>query len=280
MKLVSYRIGGRPSFGLLQVGGILDLAPRLGVDSLRTLLGEGGLPRAQALRNEPPDLAADEVALCPVIPDPATILCVGINYEDHRLETQRPVMDYPTIFLRGRESLQAHGQPLLIPRESGKFDYEGELAVVIGTGGRRIDEGDAWAHVAGVSCFNEGSVRDWQNHTQQFTPGKNFPHTGAFGPALVTLDELPADHILRLETRLNGTVVQSASTDQMIFSIPRQIAYISTFMTLQAGDVLVTGTPGGVGARRNPPLWLKDGDEVEVEISHVGVLRNRCLKEV
>lgn len=279
MKLISYRIDGRPSFGLWTDAGVVDLSRRLGVPSLRALLAAGGLPRAAELQNEKPDLALVAVELLPVIPDPASILCIGLNYEDHRAETKRPVVAHPTIFMRGPESLQAHGAPLVIPRESDQFDYEGELAVVIGTGGRRISEADTWSHIAGVSCFNEGSVRDWQYHTQQFGPGKNFPGTGSFGPAMVTLDELPADHVVSLETRVNGQVVQYASTAQMIFSVPRQVAYISTFMTLQPGDVIVTGTPGGVGAKRNPPLWLKDGDLVEVEIGHVGLLSNRCVKE-
>lgn len=175
--------------------------------------------------------------------------------------------------------MQAHGKSLLIPRESDQFDYEGEIAIVIGRGGRRITEADAWAHVAGVSCFNDASVRDWQYHTTQFAPGKNFPFTGAFGPCLVTTDELPHDRVLRLETRLNGAVMQKADTSQMIFPIPRLIAYISTFMRLAPGDVIVTGTPGGVGAKRKPPVWMRDGDVVEVDIEGVGLLSNRCRKE-
>jgi 2-keto-4-pentenoate hydratase/2-oxohepta-3-ene-1,7-dioic acid hydratase in catechol pathway len=206
-------------------------------------------------------------------------MCVGHNYEEHRLETQRDPTAHPSVFLRQAESLLGAGQPMLRPIESTQLDFEGELAIVIGKGGRRIREEDAWSHVAGVACFNEGSVRDWQRHTGQFTPGKNFPRTGAFGPAMVTLDELPADRVLELWTRVNGQVVQHAHTDQMIFPVPTQIAYISTFATLVPGDVIVTGTPGGVGARRNPPLWLQPGDRVEVEISHVGLLVNPVEQE-
>jgi len=165
------------------------------------------------------------------------------------------------------------------PLESTQLDYEGELAVVIGKVGRRIDEAHAWDHVAGVACFNDGSVRDWQHHTRQFGPGKNFAKTGGFGPCLVTLDELPHDRVVELSTRVNGQVVQHASTDQMIFPVARLIAYISTFMTLVPGDVIVTGTPGGVGVKRSPPLWLKPGDTVEVEISSVGLLRNTIEQE-
>lgn len=281
MKLFSYSIEGRASYGLEVSGGLLDLGRRFAPEwpTLKALIAADALARAAALRAEAPDLRFDQVELLPVLPDPGTIVCIGLNYEEHRAETARPVAPHPTVFLRIAESLQAHGAPLVIPRESSQFDYEGELALVIGKTGRRIAEHEAWAHVAGVSCFNDASVRDWQNHTHQFGPGKNFPHTGAFGPALVTLDELPADRVVSVETRVNGRALQQSSTDRMIFPVPRLLAYVSTFMTLQPGDVVVTGTPGGVGAKRQPPLWLAEGDEVEVEIGHVGVLRNRCVKE-
>ena len=281
MKLFSYSIEGRASYGLEVSGGLLDLGRRFAPEwpTLKALIAADALARAAALRAEAPDLRFDQVELLPVLPDPGTIVCIGLNYEEHRAETARPVAPHPTVFLRIAESLQAHGSPLLIPRESSQFDYEGELALVIGKAGRRIAEHEAWAHVAGVSCFNDASVRDWQNHTHQFGPGKNFPHTGAFGPALVTLDELPADRVVSVETRVNGRALQQSSTDRMIFPVPGLLAYVSTFMTLQPGDVVVTGTPGGVGAKRQSPLWLAEGDEVEVEIGHVGVLRNRCVKE-
>jgi 2-keto-4-pentenoate hydratase/2-oxohepta-3-ene-1,7-dioic acid hydratase in catechol pathway len=229
--------------------------------------------------DEPPDFELPDVELLPVIPDPNIIVCIGLNYEEHRVETARPVAAYPTIFLRLVESLQAHGKPLLIPRESDQLDYEGELALIVGRAGRRIAEADAWNHVAGVSCANDATVRDWQYHTHQFAPGKNFPLTASLGPALVTTDELPQDKVVRIETRVNGQVRQHADSSQMIFSVPRIIAYISTFMTLAPGDVILTGTPGGVGAKRKPPLWLRDGDLVEVDIEHVGVLSNLCIKE-
>jgi 2-keto-4-pentenoate hydratase/2-oxohepta-3-ene-1,7-dioic acid hydratase in catechol pathway len=254
------------------------LSPQIA--TLQALLAASdGLSRAAHFAGDAPDLELADVDLLPVIPNPANIICIGLNYEEHRAESLRPVTAHPTIFLRVVDSLQAHGKPLLIPRESDQFDYEGELAVVIGRGGRRISEADAWDHIAGVSCFNDASVRDWQYHTAQFSPGKNFPFTGAFGPSLVTPDELPADRVLRLETRLNGEVMQQADTSQMIFPIPRLIAYISTFMRLAPGDVIVTGTPGGVGAKRKPPVWMRDGDVVEVEIESVGLLSNRCRKE-
>lgn len=281
MKLLSYRHQEQASYGILTRDGIVDLGRRLGAEAptLKALLASDGLSRAAGFANDRPDFELATVDLLPVIPDPASIICIGLNYEEHRVETARPVSAHPTIFLRIVDSLQAHGKPLLIPRESDQFDYEGELAVIIGRAGRRIAEADAWGHVAGVSCFNEGSVRDWQYHTAQFAPGKNFPLTGAFGPALVTTDELPSNRVVRLQTRLNGQVMQQADTSQMIFPVPRLIAYISTFMALAPGDVIVTGTPGGVGAKRKPPVWMHDGDLVEVEIEGVGLLSNRCRKE-
>jgi len=277
MKFLSFEIDGRASYGLLRGEEIVDLGKRLGerAPTLMALLASGE-PLAEASRHATAtaDHRLSELRLLPVIPNPKTIACVGHNYEEHRLETQRDPTAHPSIFFRHPESLQASGQPLLRPCESTQLDYEGELAIVIGRPGRRITEDRAWEHVAGVSCFNDASVRDWQHHTRQFGPGKNFAGTGGFGPYLVTLDELPDDRVVELSTRVNGQVVQHASTDQMIFPIPRLIAYVSTFMTLVPGDVIVTGTPGGVGVKRTPPLWLQPGDLVEVEISSVGCLAN------
>ncbi|MCM3879725.1 MAG: fumarylacetoacetate hydrolase family protein [Vicinamibacterales bacterium] len=281
MKLLSYLNQGKSSYGIHTSDGIVDLGRRLGTwaPTLKSLLAANGLSKLAALAGERPDVALADVVLLPVIPDPANIICVGLNYEEHRAETARPTAMHPTIFTRTVESLQAHGQPLLIPRESDQFDYEGELAVVVGRAGRRIAEAHAWEHIAGISCFNDASVRDWQYHTHQFTPGKCFPLTGALGPALVTTDELPDNRIVRIETRLNGKIMQQADTGQMLFSVPRLLAYISTFMKLQPGDVIATGTPGGVGAKRKPPVWMRDGDVVEVEIERVGLLSNSCRKE-
>jgi 2-keto-4-pentenoate hydratase/2-oxohepta-3-ene-1,7-dioic acid hydratase in catechol pathway len=281
MKLLSFRLDGRASYGLLRENEIVDLGRRIeGAPSLQALIAQpDGLSRAAAHAVARADHRLSDVHLLPVIVEPRTIACVGHNYEEHRVETQRDPTAHPSIFFRGPESLLGAGEPLLRPRESTQLDYEGELAIVIGKPGRRIAESDAWSHVAGVSCFNDASVRDWQHHTRQFGPGKNFPGTGAFGPCLVTLDELPDNRVVDLRTRVNGVVVQQASTDQLIFPIPRLIAYISTFMTLQPADVIVTGTPGGVGVKRQPPLWLKPGDLVEVEISSVGVLSNPVAQE-
>jgi len=282
MKLLSFEFAGRPGYGLLRNADIVDLGLRLGAraHNLRAFLALDDCAELLAAHaSAPADCALADVALLPPIPDPGVIVCVGHNYEEHRVETQRDPTANPSIFFRFAESLRASGTALVRPHESTQLDYEGELAVVIGKAGRRIPEASAWGHVAGVSCFNDGSVRDWQHHTRQFGPGKNFAGTAGFGPFLVTPDELPADLAMSLVTRLNGNVVQKAGIDQMIFSIPRIVAYVSTFMTLRAGDVIATGTPGGVGVKRTPPLWLQPGDEVEVEISSVGRLVNTVAAE-
>jgi len=204
---------------------------------------------------------------------------VGHNYEEHRIETERDPTQHPLLFIRVAESQTGHLQPIVLPAESTHLDYEGEIAVVIGKAGRRIREADAWSHVAGYSAYNDGSIRDWQKHTIQFTAGKNFTATGAFGPWMVTRGEIADGEELTLETRLNGEVMQRTTTASMIFHIPVLIEYISTFTSLQPGDVIVTGTPGGVGAKRNPPVWMKPGDHVEVEVGKVGILSNAIAAE-
>ena len=277
MKLVSYEHNGRASFGAVVPGGIVDLQAALGgrYASLRALIAADALGEAAAaVTNRPADLALDAVHLLPVIPDPDKIFCVGLNYGEHVRETGRTVTESPALFLRLPGSQVGHGQPILRPRESERLDYEGEIAIVIGRGGRRIAEADAWGHIAGYSCYNDGSVRDWQVATSQWTPGKNFRHTGGFGPWMVTADEIAPGQVMSLVTRLNGQEMQRATTDLMIHSIPRQIAYISTFIPLLPGDVIVTGTPGGVGNKRTPPVFMKPGDVVEIEVDAVGVLRN------
>jgi 2-keto-4-pentenoate hydratase/2-oxohepta-3-ene-1,7-dioic acid hydratase in catechol pathway len=201
-------------------------------------------------------------------------VCVGLNYQDHVVETGRDNTEQPAIFLRLPESQVGHKQPIVRPRESTHLDFEAEIAVIIGAPGRRISQKDAYNHVFGYACYNDGSVRDWQRHTIQWTAGKNFPRTGAFGPWMVTADEIPPGSKMTLSCRLNGQQMQHATTEQMIFRIPKIIEYVSTWTTLAPGDVLVTGTPGGVGARRTPPVWMKPGDKVEIEIDKVGILEN------
>ena len=283
MKLMSYVTPQRASFGVVRGEHLVDMGLRLGPScpDLRSALAQGLLPRIAALAdNAPADFRLDEVVALPVIPNPSRILCAGLNYVAHRAEGQHQTeAAAPTFFLRLPESQVGHGRPLVCPRESEQFDFEAELAVIIGKGGRRIAEGNALDHVAGISAYNDGSVRDWQLLMGQWTPGKNFPATGAFGPWMVTRDELAPDRVLSLVCRLNGREMQRTTTDLMMFSIPQLIAFVSTFTTLEPGDVLVTGTPGGVGLRRSPQVWLKHGDMVEIELEGVGVLRNPVVKE-
>jgi 2-keto-4-pentenoate hydratase/2-oxohepta-3-ene-1,7-dioic acid hydratase in catechol pathway len=277
MKLLSFEHAGQASFGAVVDGGIVDLKRALGgrYAGLRQLIAADAFAEAAAaLQGRKPDHALDAVALLPVIPDPDKIVCVGLNYGEHVRETGRTITESPALFLRVPDSQVGHGQPILRPRESQRLDYEGEIAVVIGRGGRRIAEAEAWSHICGYSCYNDGSVRDWQLATSQWTPGKNFYRTGGFGPWMVTADEIAPDQRMSLVTRLNGQEMQRATTDMMIHSIPRQIAYISSFVPLLPGDVIVTGTPGGVGNKRNPPVFMKPGDIVEVEVDAIGVLRN------
>jgi 2-keto-4-pentenoate hydratase/2-oxohepta-3-ene-1,7-dioic acid hydratase in catechol pathway len=278
MRLVSFVGPQGPGYGLVTGGGIVDLASRFAAPDLRSLMSDGARA-AEPWQGAAPDLDLASVVLLAPIPNPRKIICVGINYDEHRAETGRAKSDYPTIFTRFADTLVAHNQPLVRPKASSAFDFEGELAVIIGKGGRYITAARALDHVAGYSCFNDASVRDWQRHTSQFTPGKNFPGTGAFGPALVTPDEVGDPQGLRLTTRLNGLVMQDATTDQMIFPVLQIIAYISQFTTLLPGDVICTGTPGGVGFMRQPPVFMKGGDTVEVDISKVGSLANPVVDD-
>ncbi|HLK26465.1 MAG TPA: fumarylacetoacetate hydrolase family protein [Caulobacteraceae bacterium] len=279
MKLLSYCAGGEASFGLAVEGGVVDLKARLGVASLKALLRAGGLERARAFAGSAPDHPWSAVAFDPVIPDPDKIICIGINYEDHRAETGRSAVAHPTVFTRFADTQVGHGQPILKPKASETVDYEGELAVVIGAEARDVAEADALSHVAGFACYNDVSIRDFQRHTTQFTPGKNFPGSGPFGPYLTTSDEVGPLGPQRIRTRLNGEVVQDSKLENMIFDVPKLIAYLSLWTLLRPGDVIVTGTPGGVGAARNPPLWMKPGDSVEVEIDGVGLLKNEVAAE-
>jgi len=279
MKFLSYSHQGQASWGLATDTGVVSLSSA-NYPTLRSALAAGMLDKLGAAAQGQPDTCSlDQITYLPVITDPGKIICIGHNYEEHRVETERDKTENPTVFLRVADSQTGHLQPLLMPPESDHFDYEGEIAVVIGKGGRRIARDQAWEHVAGYSAYNDGSVRDWQRHTTQFTPGKNFVGTGAFGPILVTRGEIADGEELSLTTRLNGQVMQHATTAMLIFPIPRLIEYVSTFTTLAPGDVIVSGTPGGVGARRQPPVWMKEGDLVEIEVSRIGVLRNRVERE-
>lgn len=279
MKLCSFRHNGTASYGLVTDPGIVDLGRRFDEPTLREFIA-GGQARASALVNEPADFRFDDVKYDPVITNPDKIWCVGLNYHDHIKETGREETSNPVMFARFSGSQVGHNEPLIKPVESEKFDYEGEMAVIIGQECRRVSEADALSVVAGYACYNDGSIRDWQRHTHQFLPGKTFAGTGGFGPWMVTTDEIPDPSKLTLETRLNGEVMQHATTDLLIASVPRLIAYCSTILPLLPGDVIVSGTPGGVGAKRNPPVFMKDGDLCEIEISGIGVLRNPVRDEV
>jgi 2-keto-4-pentenoate hydratase/2-oxohepta-3-ene-1,7-dioic acid hydratase in catechol pathway len=283
MKLLSFVVHGRPGYGAVKDNGVVDLGARLaaeGCATLRQLLEANRLADAARLvASARPDHDLDEIAFAPVIPEPGKIICVGLNYRDHVAETGRTVTEKPALFARFACSQVGHLQPLVKPNVSDDFDYEGELAVVIGTAGRHIPAARALDHVAGYACYNEGSIRDWQRHTSQFLAGKTFAESGSFGPYMVTTDEIPDPSKLTLQTRLNGTVVQNTTTDLLITPVQELIAYISTICPLAPGDVIVTGTPGGVGAKRTPPLWMRVGDTVEVEISGIGVLRNKVVAE-
>jgi len=215
-----------------------------------------------------------------VITDPAKILCAGLNYKAHQEETGRGAGDaYPTIFVRFAAAQVAHGEAMWRPRESDRLDFEGEIALVIGKPGRRIAREDWLDHVAGFAPYNDGSVRDWQRHTTQFTPGKNFARTGGFGPWMMTPDEVGDPDALEITTRLNGEVMQNAKARDLIFGFGELVAYCSAFTELEAGDVIVTGTPGGVGGARKPPVWMKAGDTIEIDVKPVGTLVNPVANE-
>ena len=273
MKLMSFTAHGTPGWGIVDGDSVVDLTSR--APSLRAALAAGPIAPAGA----EPRHALASVTYLPPIPNPDKIICVGLNCLTHILEGGRDVPKFPTIFTRFANSQVGHGQAIIRPKASVTLDFEGELAIVIGKAGRHVSEADAPAYVAGYSCYNDGSVREFQRHTSQFTPGKNFPGTGGFGPYLVTPDEAGDVAHASLVCRLNGNEMQRATLDDLVFTIPALIAYCSSFTILEPGDVIITGTTGGVGAYRKPPVWMQPGDTVEVEISGVGTLVNTVSQE-
>ncbi|SFV11480.1 fumarylacetoacetate hydrolase family protein [Pseudoduganella namucuonensis] len=282
MKLISYRRAGKPCFGAVVNDGVVELSGRLeGVADLAALLADdAALARARELAasaGASHPLAG--VQLEPVIPKPGKVVCVGINYVEHAHEAGRKIGAHPVIFQRYHETLIAAGAPLLRPKVSEQFDFEAELAVVIGKGGAHIDPADAMDHVAGYTCFNDASVRDWQFHTHQYGMGKNFQATGALGPWLVTADEIADYRELRVTGLLNGEQMQHGSLSELAFDIPTLIAYISKALPWNPGDILATGTPSGIGFKRTPPLFLKAGDTFEVTITQIGTLSNPVVDE-
>lgn len=281
MKFASFKVGSSNTWGIIDGDDALDVGAVMKdrYPDLKSAIAADALPSLADAAGDAKRYPTSAITWLPVIPNPDKILCIGLNYETHRKETGRSEVENPTVFGRFANSQTGHLADIVRPKLSTHLDYEGELAIIIGKPGRYITRADAWSHIAGYACYNEGSVRDFQRHTHQFTPGKNFPETGAFGPWMMTPDELGDVAPLRLQTRVNGQVVQEATIDQMIFDIPHQIEYCSSFTRLEPGDVIVTGTPGGVGAKRTPPLWLKPGDTVEVEIDKLGILRNGVADE-
>ena len=282
MKFLSFIRMGKPTFGAVNCQGIVPLGGRFDptVNTLRDAIEQSRLfDAAEYARARDAELSWADVTLLPVIPDPSKILCIGLNYHKHKIETGRPDADHPTVFTRFADSQVAHGQPMVKPASSDQFDYEGEMAIVIGRGGRNIPIESALDHIAGYACYNDGSIRNWQRHTSQFTPGKNFPATGGFGPYMVTPEEVGDYKNLPIQTRLNGKIVQEASLADLIFPLEDLISYCSAFTPLSPGDVIVTGTPGGVGDRRDPPVYMFDGDVIEVNIGHLGTLVNPIIDE-
>jgi len=282
MRLASFVKDGSETYGGVLEDRLVDLGPKFGArfPDLKSLLAGGGHTGLAPFIATGKDWMPLQVGkFRPVIPNPGKIICIGINYLDHQKEMGRKLAPHPTVFLRYPDTLVAHGEPAWVPRVSSSVDYECELALIIGKAGRYIQASRALDHIAGYTCFNDISVRDWQNHTSQFTPGKNFPRTGALGPWMVTKDDIPDPHALAIKTRLNGQTLQDGNTDQLIFKIPDLIEYISSFTPLAPGDVIATGTPSGVGFARKPPVFMKSGDVVEVEIEGIGVLRNTIEDE-
>ena len=275
MAFISFRTpDGRARFGRIERDAVVDLSGDTALD-LKAALASGALDTLSAGAR----FALHAIDLLPVVPNPGKILCVGHNYESHRQETGRAKVDHPSIFIRFADTLVAADAPIVRPRVSSHLDFEGELAVVIGRGGRAIPESQATDHIAGYACFNDASVRDWQWHTSQFAPGKNFPGTGSLGPQLITAAEAGDLSDVHVVTTLNGYVVQDQPIRDMIFPIAKIIAYLSAFTPLSPGDVIATGTPGGVGAKREPPLWMKPGDVVTVAIGPIGTLTNPIIDE-
>ena len=282
MQLISFRKADRASYGVVVEDGIVDVGWRLGkrLPDLKSVLAQGALADvAQVVATVKPTLKLDEVEFLPVIPNPDKIICAGVNYEAHRIEMGREKDKYVMLFSRYPDTIVGHGQHLIRPAASGRYDYEGEIAVVIGRAARNVSRDKAMDYVAGFTCFMDGSVRDFQNHTSQFMPGKNFLMSGAMGPWLVTTDSVGDPHKMTLTTRVNGKVMQEGVLGHLSFPVAEIVEYASRWTRLMPGDVISTGTPGGVGNARKPPVFLRSGDVVEVQVAGVGTLRNPVRDE-
>ena len=286
MRLISFNTGGNEAVGVLRDDQVFPLDALLGrtVGNMREVIsaGPGLLEEIGAALNgtDEKSLPLSSVTLLPVVTDPQKIICIGLNYADHAKEGGNPIPEYPALFMRAPNSLMASGDAMVRPACSDTLDYEAELLLIIGRQGKHVTEENALDYVFGYSIFNDGSVRAYQRKGAQWTPGKNFDRTGPAGPWIVTADELPPGAAgLDIQSRLNGQVMQSSNTDQFIFTVPRIIAVLSEFMTLEPGDMVAMGTPAGVGYPRNPPVFMRPGDVIEVEIEKIGVLSNPVIDE-
>ena len=282
MKFVSYKHDNVEKFGIIENNLITDLTGKIGgASNLKELIKIKKIKEAKEyVVSNPGSIKTEEIEYLPLIPNPGKIICVGLNYIEHAKATTRTVEENPVIFLRFPASQTAHMQPIQRPSVSKSLDFEGEMAVIMDEGGKHIKPENALKHIVGFSCYNEATIRERQRHTRQFGMGKNFEKTGSFGPHMVLAEDIPDYKSLTIETRLNGEVMQNAKLSQLIFDLPILISYVSKAMSWRAGDVLVTGTPGGVGSKRNPPVYMKPGDNVEVEISNIGVLSNTVEDEI
>lgn len=281
MKIASYSHNGTESYGVAVDGGIVD-AKALGGGhaTLRHAIAAGALGKIAAeAAGKAPDHMLDDIAFLPPILDPNKIFAIGLNYRTHVEEGGRPIPEQPMVFTRFPNSHVGHMQPMVKPKASDMFDFEGEMAVIIGKTCRHVPESEALSVIAGYSIYNDGSIRDYQRHTSQFVPGKNFYHSGAFGPWMVTTDDIPDPESMTLVTRLNGEEMQRATTDDLLFNVPKLINYLTTVTELYPGDVIATGTTGGVGFYRDPQVFMKQGDTVEIEIDKIGVLKNPIVNE-
>lgn len=279
MKIVSFTADGRDSYGFVDGEKVVDVGAMAGGD-LKAFLASRGHHAMSALADDAPRHSLDAIDFLPTVPNPDKIFCIGLNYLTHIRETGREPPAHPPLFLRVANAQVGQDVAMIRPRVSTAFDFEGELAVVIGQTCRHVSKERALDVVAGYTCFNDGSIRDWQRHTSQFGAGKNFHRSGAMGPWLVTTDEVPDPGTSSLETRLNGEVMQSARLDDLVFGVADLIEYLSTVTVLEPGDVIATGTPGGVGAFRDPKIFMKPGDVIEVEIGGIGILRNPIEDEI
>jgi 2-keto-4-pentenoate hydratase/2-oxohepta-3-ene-1,7-dioic acid hydratase in catechol pathway len=281
VRWMSFSHQGRATFGVLSASGdsVVDIGARSQYADLKAAIAAKALRGLALSARGETGIPLDAVTYLPTIPNPDKILCVGLNYKAHQEETGRGGEAYPTIFVRFAAAQMGHKAPMLRPRESNTLDYEGEIAMIIGAGGRRISRERALEHVAGFGIYNDGSVREYQRHTSQFTPGKNFASTGGFGPWMMTTDEVGDLNAMELTTRLNGVVMQNAKSSQLVFGFAELISFCSTFIELVPGDVIVTGTPGGVGSARKPPIFMDEGDLIEIEVKPIGTLSNRVIRD-